>query len=174
MTLFGKRLKLSFFIWALAAGALVLDIGFYMLALKSKERKLASLENEYQVKRAAEAELASEAPGSADEEAKRGYRGIPRWEDFTKVMGEVYNKAGRLDLLVESASYQASSIKDSGIVKVTVAMPITGTYDKIKRFIYELETSPRSFIIESLSLGSGRGEEGEVSLKLTIVVHFRG
>lgn len=174
MTLFGKRLELSFFIWALASGALVLDIGFYMFALKPKERELASLENEYQVKRSAETELASEAAGSEEEEAKRGYGNIPRWEDFTKVMGGVYNKAGSLGLLVESASYQTSSIKDSGIVKVAVAMPVTGTYDQIKRFIYELETSPRSFIIESLSLGSGRGEEGEVSLKLTIVVHFRG
>lgn len=174
MTLFGKKLHLSFFIWALAAGVLLLDIWFYMFALKPKEAMLASLENEYQIKRAAEVELTSEAPGSADEEAKRGYRDVPKWEDFTKVMGEVYNKAGRLDLLVESASYQTTSIKDSGIVKVTAAMPVTGTYDKIKRFIYEMETSPRSFIIESLSLGSGRGEEGEVSLKLTIVVHFRG
>lgn len=174
MTLFGKELKLSFFIWALASGVLILDIWFYAFAMKPKERKLTSLENEYQVKRAAEMELASEESGRAGEETKMGYGDIPRWEDFTKVMGTVYNKAGSLDLLVESASYQTSSIKDSGIVKVTVAMPVTGTYDRIKRFIYELETSPRSFIIESLSLGSGRGEEGEVSLKLTIVVHFRG
>ena len=174
MTLFGKGLKLSFFIWALASGALILDIWFYTFALKPKERKLASLENEYQVKRAVEAELTSEASGRAGEETKMGYGDIPRWEDFTRVMGEVYNKAGSLDLLVESASYQTSSIKDSGVVKVTVAMPVTGTYDQIKRFIYELESSPRSFIIESLSLGSGRGEEGEVSLRLTIVVHFRG
>ncbi|MBI4745726.1 MAG: type 4a pilus biogenesis protein PilO, partial [Deltaproteobacteria bacterium] len=107
-------------------------------------------------------------------ELKGVYRELPRWEDFTRVMGGVYKKAERLNLLIESASYQPSPVKDSGLVLVTVSMPVTGSYADIKRFVYDLETSPISFIIENLSLGSGKGQEGDISLNLTIAAHFKG
>lgn len=174
MTLLGKGFKTTFFIWALASGVLFFDIGFYLFAIRPKAVKLVYLENEYLDKRAAELELPSESPGSMDKGAKSLYQRLPQWGDFTKVMGDIYNKAERLELAVDSASYQSSSIKDSDIVKVTVTMPVIGAYENIKRFIYELETSPRFFAIEGLSLGSGRGEDEDVSLKLAIVVHFRG
>jgi Tfp pilus assembly protein PilO len=167
-----KGSKTAVLLWSLSFLALISTAGFYFLALKPKEGELSRLEGEYQVKRGEK--RAKEVTGGIDDELKGFYNRLPEWGDFTKVMGEIYGKADRLNLLIESANYRSEKIKGTDLLKVTVSMPVTGTYADIKRFIHELETSPRLFIIEELSLASGKGEEGEVSLKLAIAVHFRG
>jgi len=160
-------------LWIIAAGMLVSDGLYYLYSLRPAEKALADIEIQYQMKRSLR-KLDAEGSAKASGELKVVYSELPKWEDFTKVMGEVYKKAERLNLLVDSASYQPSPLKGSGLIKVMVSMPVIGSYADIKRFIYDLETSPRLFIIENLSLGSGKGEEGEISLKLTISVHFKG
>lgn len=174
MTLMEKGLKTPIILWVLAIGMVIFNGMFYMLSLKPKATRLASLEKEYQIKRIEREKPHAINPDGTDRKLERLYKGIPEWEEFTRVMGDIYNKAGNLNLSLESASYKSSYIKDPGLLKIAVSMPVTGSYDGIKRFIYELETSPRFFIIENLSLGSGRGEEGSVSLNLAIVIHFRG
>lgn len=167
------RFKAPAILWSVAVLALTFDIGFYILALKPKEKELAGLESEYQAKRVNKKSVARGRDEIA-KEFKRVYDGFPKWDDFTRVMGEIYGRAEKLNLLVESATYRADAVKSSNLVKITVSMPVTGSYADIKRFIYELETSPRLFIIQDLSLGSGKAEEGDVSLKLAIAVHFKG
>ena len=167
MNLSVKGLKYIIIFWTLAAVMLVSDTVVYLYYLRPAEKALAHIEEEYQMKRA---KRKPDAEGPARK--ARELKGIPRWEDFTKVMGEVYNKAERLNLLIESASYQPFPVKDSGFVQVTVTMPVTGSYADIKRFVYDLETSPRLFIIENLSLGSGKGGDGDISLKLILAAHF--
>lgn len=171
MTLSVKGLKYIIIFWTLAAGMLVLDTVVYLYYLRPAEKALAYIEEEYQLKRA-KRKPDIEGASRISRELKGVYGELPRWEDFTRVMGEVYNKAERLNLLIESASYQPFPVKDSGFVQVTVTMPVTGSYADIKRFVYDLETSPRLFIIENLSLGSGKGGDGEISLKLTLAAHF--
>jgi len=167
MTLSVKGLRYMMFFWILAAGMLVLDTVVYLYYVRPAEKAIADIENKYQMKRAVRS---PEIEGAS--RISKELKGIPRWEDFTRVMGEVYNKAERLNLLIESASYQPFPVKDSGFVQVTVTMPVTGSYADIKRFVYDLETSPRLFIIENLSLGSGKGGEGDISLKLILAAHF--
>lgn len=168
-----KSLRFMIVYWALAAVMLVSDAAVYLYYLRPAENALAGIESEYQMKRAVRS---PEIEGPAKEawDMKGVYGELPRWEDFTRVMGEVYNKAERLNLLINSVSYQSSPLKGSGFVQVRVSMPVTGSYADIKRFVYDLETSPRFFIIENLSLGSGRGEEGDISLNLTVAAHFKG
>lgn len=168
-----KGLRYMIVFWILAAGMLVSDAVVYLYYLRPAENALARIESEYQMKRAVRPPEI-EGPAKKAGELKGVYGELPKWEDFTKVMGEVYNKAERLNLLINSVSYQSSPVKDSGLVQVTVSMPVTGSYADIKRFVYDLETSPRLFIIENLSLGSGKGEEGDISLNLTITANFKG
>lgn len=168
-----KVSKASVLLWSLAAMIPLFDAGFYLFALKPKEMKLASLEKEYQVTREAIKPVREDGIG-IDYELKKVYDMIPGWEEFTRVTGEIFNKAESLNLLIQSTNYRSEAIKGSNLVKVTVSMPVTGSYGEIKRFIYELETSPRLFIIQDLSLGSGKTEEGDVSLSLTITAYFKG
>ena len=50
-------------------------------------------------------------------------------------------------------------------------MPVTGSYADIKRFVYDLETSPRLFIIENLSW-QRKGSGGRYIPKLTVAAHI--
>lgn len=172
MTLSFKMSKTAVILWSLAILALFFDAGLYFIVVKPRERDLAALEKEYLLKRE-EIKSVKEGSGGIDDRLRLLYGRIPKWEEFTKVMGEVYNKAERLNLTVESATYKSDEIKGTDIVKVAVSMPVTGSYAEIKRFIYDLENSPHLFIIEGISLSKGTGkEEDEVSLMLTIKAHF--
>src|SRR3990172_5873303 len=164
--------KASVLLWSLAAMILFFDAGFYIFALKPKEMKLFSLEKEYQAKREASKPVREDKRG-IDYELIKVYEMIPLWEEFTRATGDIFNKAEMLNLLIESTNYRSEPVKGSNLIKVTVSMPVTGSYGEIKRFIYDLETSPTLFIIQDLSLGSGNTEEGDVSLSLTITAYFK-
>lgn len=172
MRLSFKDNKYMIVLWILAAGMLISNALIYLYHIRPAEKHLAHIENEYQIKRA-EKKPVIDGPAGVSMEVKGAYGELSRWEDFTRVMGEVYNKAEELDLLIESASYQPSPVKDSGIVEVKVSMPVTGAYSDIKRFVYDLETSPRLFIIETLSLGSTTGGEGDISLRLVLAAYYK-
>lgn len=172
MTLPFKISRTAVILWSLAILVVLLDAGIYFMVVKPREEHLAALEKEYLLKRE-ERKPIKEGSGGIDDRLRLFYGQIPKWEEFTKVMGEVYNRAESLNLFVESATYQSAEIKGTDVVKVAVSMPVTGSYGEIKRFIYYLETSPHLFIIEEISLSKGKGEEGdEVSLLLTIKAHF--
>lgn len=161
-------------LWSLAILLVLLDAGIYFMVVKRKEGHLAALEKEYLLKRE-ERKPVKEDSGGIDDRLRLFYNQIPKWEEFTKVMGGVYSRAESLNLILESANYQSAEIKGTDIVKVAVSMPVAGSYSEIKRFIYDLETSPHLFIIEEISLSKGTGTEGEeVSLMLTIKAHFKG
>ena len=85
---------------------LVLDTVVYLYYLRPAEKALAYIEEEYQLKRG------QRKPDTEvlriSRELKEVYGELPRWEDFTRVMGEAYNKAERLNLLIESASISHS------------------------------------------------------------------
>jgi hypothetical protein len=46
-------------------------------------------------------------------------------------------------------------IRDSNLLRLTMSMRLTGAYDDIRGFIYELETAPDFVIIENLRLAEG-------------------
>lgn len=160
----------SIIVWGVALGLLLLNSLYYIYSVRSAELKVMRLENEYQAKRAVlkrDTDRPTENKQVPDIE-------LAKWEDFTRVMSEVYNKAEQLDLALDSASYQHTNIKNTSIVKITISWPVEGSYEDIKRFIYYLETSPRSFIIENLSLGNKKGSGNGVSLQLSVAAYFKG
>lgn len=163
-------IKYKVALWLIAAGMIILDAAYYFYSVRAADEKVSSLENEYQTRRASLNKEIREADAA---NAGHGIS-LPKWEDFTRVMGEVYKKAERLDLALASVSYQPLSMKESSIVKIAVTMPVKGSYSDIKRFIYELETSPKYFIIDSLSLAGDKGEGESISLNLSVTAHFKG
>jgi hypothetical protein len=148
--------------WILAAVMLVSDTAVYLYYLRPAENALASIESEYQMKRA-ERKPEIEGPAKKARELKRIYRELPRWEDFTRVMGEVYNKAERLNLLISSVSYQPSR-HDSGLVQV-ITMPVTGPW--ISKGLFIFRSLSQIFIIETFLSAAERGG-GRYILNLTI------
>ena len=59
-------------------------------------------------------------------------------------------------------------LRDSRLLRLTMSMRLGGSYDNIRAFIYELETSPEFVVIEQLSLSEAMRSSGlEVSLDVS-------
>ncbi len=95
---------------------------------------------------------ASDATLTAMREAEEFSQGFPRRTDLVGLMGRLTKLANSLALKVPDTDYQPSEMKGVGLTKVTVQMGVEGPYEKIRRFVYELEGMRRFLVIERLSL----------------------
>ena len=89
---------------------------------------------------------------AAMRETEEFSQGFPRRTELVDLMGRLTKLANSLALKVPGTDYQPSEIKGTGLTKVTVQMGVEGPYDKIRRFVYELEGMRRFLVIERLSL----------------------
>lgn len=89
---------------------------------------------------------------TAMREAEAFSQGFPRRTDLVGLMGRLTKLANSLALKVPDTDYQPSEMKGAGLTKVTVQMGVEGPYEKIRRFVYELEGMRRFLVIERLSL----------------------
>ena len=94
----------------------------------------------------------SDALLTAMREAEEFSQGFPRRTDLVGLMGRLTKLANSLALKVPDTDYQPSEMKGVGLTKVTVQMGVEGPYEKIRRFVYELESMRRFLVIERLSL----------------------
>ena len=89
---------------------------------------------------------------AAMRETEEFSQGFPRRTELVDLMGRLTKLANSLALKVPNTDYQPSEIKGTGLTKVTVQMGVDGPYEKIRRFVYELEGMRRFLVIERLSL----------------------
>ena len=74
-------------------------------------------------------------------------------------------------------AYQGSGtteeeLRDSSLLRLTMSMRLAGSYDDIRGFIYDLETSPDFVVIEQVRLGESARTEG-LELSLDVSTYYR-
>ena len=84
-------------------------------------------------------------------------QGFPRRAELVGVIGRLTKLARSLALQVPDVDYRPSEMKDAGLTKVTVQMGVEGPYEKIRRYLYELEGMRRFLVIERLALKDLKG-----------------
>jgi Tfp pilus assembly protein PilO len=105
-------------------------------------------------------------------EAEEFTQGFPARADLVGLMGRLTKLAGSLALQVPDTGYQPTAMKEAGLTKVVVQMGVEGTYDKIRRFLYELEGMRRFLVIERLSLRDMKGAAG-LQVQLQLAMYLR-
>jgi Tfp pilus assembly protein PilO len=114
----------------------------------------------------------SEVLLTAFREVEEFGQGFPSRAELMGAIGRLTKLARSLGVDVPSVEYKPSEVKDVGLTKVTVAMAVEGTYGKIRRYLYELETMRRHLVIERLLLRDPRGTS-ELQVQLQLAVYVR-
>ncbi len=75
-------------------------------------------------------------------------------------------------------SYQGSgtteeSIRDSSLLRLGMALRLSGEYDDIRAFIYELETSPDFIVIDNVRLAQGTEVNAPLAVALQVSTYYR-
>ncbi|RPI11318.1 MAG: hypothetical protein EHM71_01205 [Zetaproteobacteria bacterium] len=109
---------------------------------------------------------------TAMREAEEFWQGFPRRADLVSLTGRLTKLAGSLALHVPDTDYRPSEIKEAALTKVTVQMGVEGSYEKIRRFLYELEGMRRFLVIERLSLRDLKGT-ANLQVQLQLAMYLR-
>ncbi len=96
--------------------------------------------------------------------------GIPTQKDMPLLVKELVQSARRLNLAVAPIQYEP---KQSGedLAMISFSFPVEGRYADIKRFLYDLETSPRLIGIQDLKLANA---EGRIGMSMKLMTYIKG
>lgn len=162
----------------LLVAVLVNDAGFYFLrAAPAAERALAqegrlrALREEIRAKDAECRLYLSYDKGFAEVEAFKDR--LPRRSEYPQILNKVYMLAKEDRMKSASFGAQTREIKQEGdIVQLNFSMPISGSYRDVRKFIYDVESSPLFLNIDNLGL-SKAGDADEISLTISLSTYMR-
>ena len=63
--------------------------------------------------------------------------------------------------------------RDSSLGKLSITAALTGQYRDVRRFIYDLETSPEFLILENVALQQGADSDRGLSMNIKVATYYR-
>jgi Tfp pilus assembly protein PilO len=70
----------------------------------------------------------------------------------------------------------ASNTEDlpkSSLARFTYSLTLSGSYDNIRAFIYDLETAPEFVVIDNIVLGEGADSNAPLALSVELSTYYR-
>jgi hypothetical protein len=172
-------------LWLPLAVALALNIGVYAAVVYPMSRRVAAATDQWN--RAArnlgaaqrsfnDAKEAVTSKDRADKDLTTFYtRVLPT--DITGARRMTYLKLSKLaeevNLKLERQDQQEESDRDSYLQKLRTKMILSGEYADVRRFIYQLETTPEFVVIEDVALAQAEERNAPLVLTLEVATYYR-
>ncbi len=98
-------------------------------------------------------------------------------QDLASARGLTYPRLSALarqsNLQLERRGSTSEEDEDRAIGRLRTTMLLAGDYRDIRRFLYELETSPEFIVIEEVVLSQGNEAESSLTLALGVSTYYR-
>lgn len=100
---------------------------------------------------------------------------FPERNQVVRVGGELKQVAANLALRMPSIAYQPDPNKDADLLRVRLTLSVEGTYEQVRRFLYELEKRRQYLVVEQMGLTEQRGQAAtsQVAMQLGLSGYFR-
>lgn len=109
-----------------------------------------------------------------EQELQTFIESLPPKKDFTGLIRELFVLASTAGLDIDQIKYSPQQLDTENILEYGVSFDVTGRYAQLKRFIFELEQSPRVLIIDQLVLTKrGNADQDNVGLRIQLTTFFR-
>lgn len=143
--------------------------------------------NEERANRAAMAERAAAAEFRQAEAVREGKsRALADLDTFYKqvlpatvdaarrtVQTKTMKLADAHDVQYERGTSDTEEVRQSSLERFTYSLTLSGTYDDIRAFIYELETAPDFVVIDNILLAEGQDTNAPLSLSVDLSTYYR-
>lgn len=166
--------------YSLAAALLLVNLIFFLALLKPQSDKVEGLKKEYFSLRKERTRVREELKGrlayskkieDLEKDVDAFIRKLPSEGGMTEIIKKLHVLARKAGLSIRSAKYSPSREKEKELRRLTISLPLVGSYKSIRKFIYYLEEMPYLMSIDDLSLSSNERET--VSLSLNVSIYFR-
>jgi len=95
-------------------------------------------------------------------------------QDYTDVIKKVYTLARKNGMDYKSFGAQSSELNQvGGLEQLSFTLPVSGSYRDTRRFISDVETSDLFLNINNLSLATGTGNSGAITLSIGLSTYVR-
>ena len=92
----------------------------------------------------------------------------------SELLGELDQLCAEAGLSRNRSSFKHDEEAQFGMRRVSVTLPIEGSYTSIRKFLNLLETRPRFIIVDSMALDSEREGTGLIRMEMRLVTLFGG
>ncbi|MCC7034975.1 MAG: hypothetical protein IT179_19290 [Acidobacteria bacterium] len=77
------------------------------------------------------------------------------------------------DVTFQRSSAAPEELRDSSLERLRVSYALSGDYEDIRAFIYEIETAPDFLVIDNVFLAEGTGDQAPLTLTLDLSTYYR-
>jgi len=138
-------------------------------AVDSKQRQVSAAQQQ-----AGEIFTPQKAYYEKEKQLETFEQGMAAKTDFTGLIRELFSFAQTAGLDIDQIKYSPKELETGGILEYGINFDVTGSYAQLKRFIFELEQSPRLLTIDEVVLTKrGEGNLASVGLRLKLTTFFR-
>jgi Tfp pilus assembly protein PilO len=89
------------------------------------------------------------------------------------VQSKTMRVADAHDVEYRRGASNTEATRDSSLERFSYSMTLSGSYDDIRAFIYDLETAPEFVIIDNMVLAEGRDTNAPLSLGVELSTYYR-
>jgi type IV pilus assembly protein PilO len=172
---------------ALMPLAVVLAINVVVLVALVLPRSRAVSANEQRAVTAERAEAAAQAEYRQAMAVRDGKtRAVADLETFYKqvlppdvpaarriLIARIYKLADEHRVAYQRGTSDTRERQESSLEEFTFSLTVTGNYDDLRAFLYELETSPDFIVIDHILLAEGQDATAPLSLSMDISTYYR-
>lgn len=158
---------------AFVATLFVLSYGIHALVLGAAEQEQIRLEAE-SVKARQQLSRHKEAK-KAKADLHRVWAVLPLFRDFAPLALGVTEEAKRDQVTLPALSYRTEKTAVPDATKAILQGTVTGRYEDLRRFLYNLESAEELLFIEDLNLiRSGSVQDQQLTFNIRISTYLRG
>ncbi|MCC2643678.1 MAG: uncharacterized protein K0S45_4091 [Nitrospira sp.] len=160
--------------WVAFVGTLiVLSYGIHALVLGAAEQEQVRLDTEW-VKARQQLSRHKEAK-KAKADLQRVWSVLPLFRDFAPLALGVTEEAKRDGVTLPALSYKTEKTGVPDATKAVLQGTVTGHYEDLRRFLYNLESAEELLFIEDLNLiRSGNVQDQQLTFNIRISTYLRG
>ena len=155
------------------AGLFVLSYGIHALVLGATEEEKVRLEGEW-IKARQQLNRHKDAK-KAKADLQRVWAVLPLFRDFAPLALGVTEEAKRDQVTLPALSYKTEKTSVPDASKAVLQGTVTGRYEDLRRFLYNLESAEELLFIEDLNLvRSGNVQDQQLTFNIRISTYLRG
>lgn len=158
------------FLLLLTVGALILLNSYLLPRLEQQENLLLERQGY------ARGDVQGSDPAARQRLARQldeFYQMLPTEDAWPFLVVELPALAASHGLSISRIDYRPTEFGPRPLLRYGLSFAVTGSYDQVKRFIHEVETAARLFVLESLTLKSESAVDDRVSVQMQLATFFR-
>ncbi len=145
--------------------------------LASLKKKISEAEEEKDNRKIKLEDINKQIDKKKDEVNERFEKLLEKSDNYTIFIEQVQRKAKALDILIQNSTYDSptQSAETSKYLEFKFNATVTGQYNKMKRFLWEVENAMGRLVkISNLEINAPVSDKhGNISMKLTLSTFFK-